>query len=133
VGYGGAIRKAARVLATIFGNCVALGGAPAVRAEEPITVVVEPRPAPWREVWAGSDITLNSWSLYTGTTLAPFAHLDADGWRLRMVAGYGEYRFAAQPSRASGSLAFSDLLIGYQIAPGFRPGRNPSKTQQIRP
>ncbi len=37
--------------------------------------------------------------------MAPFGHLDADGLRVRAVAGYGDYR--------SGTVSFADLLLGY--------------------
>lgn len=70
------------------------------------------------EVWAGADATSHTWSLYTGLTYAPFGPLAAEGLRLRIIGGYGEYRYqgGAQVDDATvnGSVTFADLLIGYQ-------------------
>lgn len=45
------------------------------------------------------------WSLYTGATLAPFGHVQRDGFRVRAIAGYGDYH--------TGTASFADLLLGY--------------------
>ncbi len=62
------------------------------------------------EAWAGAEAFGRIWSLYTGTTVAPFAPIAADGLRLRAVAGYGDYR--------TGTLGFADLLLGYHAQLG---------------
>ena len=70
------------------------------------------------ELWAGADVTSHAWSLYSGLTYAPFGPLSAGGWRLRMVGGYGEYRYhgGQQVGHATvyGTVTFADLLVGYQ-------------------
>jgi hypothetical protein len=62
------------------------------------------------EAWAGAEAFGRIWSLYTGTTVAPFAPLAVDGLRLRAVAGYGDYR--------TGTVGFADFLLGYQAQLG---------------
>ncbi len=70
------------------------------------------------EIWAGADGTSHAWSLYSGLTYAPFGPLANDGWRVRMVGGYGEYRYQGgaqvQNATVDGSVTFADLLVGYQ-------------------
>jgi len=82
-------------------------------------VSAPPDPVPSRlEVWAGAGGTSHAWSLYSGFTYAPFAPLATDGWRLRMVGGYGEYRYQGGPAAGDaavhGTVAFADALVGYQ-------------------
>ena len=43
------------------------------------------------EFWAGAQAFKHAWSLYSGTTVAPFTSIQQDGLRLRMVGGYGAY------------------------------------------
>ena len=45
------------------------------------------------ELWAGAQAFKRAWSLYSGTTVAPFAGIQEDGLRLRVVGGYGAYSF----------------------------------------
>jgi hypothetical protein len=65
---------------------------------------------PSAEAWAGAESFGQIWSLYTGTTFAPFGPLAVDGVRLRAVAGYGDYR--------TGTVSYADLLVGYQAQLG---------------
>lgn len=53
----------------------------------------------------GAQVFPSVWSLYAGATVAPFGYLDTDGLRVRIVAGYGDYR--------SGTVSFADLLLGH--------------------
>jgi hypothetical protein len=74
------------------------------------------------EFWAGAQAFKHAWSLYTGTTVAPFADIQEDGVRLRVVGGYGAYRYAgpravgvsSQIVHFKGTVSFSDALVGYQ-------------------
>jgi hypothetical protein len=92
------------------------------RAQGWITVVVPEPPHPWREMWGGADVTPHSWSVYSGMTLSPFGAIDANGWRVRVVAGYGAYGYdgsrqiAGELERQAfrGTVSFADLLLGYQ-------------------
>jgi hypothetical protein len=76
----------------------------------------------WFEFWAGAQASQQAWSLYTGTTVAPFAAIQEDGLRLRVVGGYGAYRYAgpravgvgSQVVHFKGTVTFSDALVGYQ-------------------
>lgn len=91
----------------------------------------------WREMWAGADATKDVWLLYTGVTIAPFSDdIYSDGWRFRMAAGYGQYRYdAAMPvstpcgpplySRCAyqhrtgrGTYAYTEALVGYHMRLG---------------
>jgi hypothetical protein len=67
-------------------------------------------PAASAEAWVGAESFKRVWSLYSGTTFAPFGPLAADGARLRAVAGYGDYR--------TGTVSFADLLVGYHAQLG---------------
>lgn len=68
------------------------------------------------ETWAGAEATRHSWSSYTGVSWAPLGTLAGDGLRLRVSGGYGEYRH--KPTSLYGTVAFADLLTGYQMAFG---------------
>ena len=83
----------------------------------------ENAPAPGHfELWAGGQAFLRAWSLYTGTTAAPFAGIQEDGVRLRLVGGYGSYTYSgpravgvfSQTMNFKGAAAFTDALVGYQ-------------------
>jgi Cellulose biosynthesis protein BcsS len=73
-------------------------------------------------MWGGADVTSRSWSVYSGVTLAPFGDLGGDGWRVRSVAGYGAYHYDGtrsvagklSPETFRGTIAFADVLLGYQ-------------------
>jgi hypothetical protein len=63
-------------------------------------------PGPPRiEAWSGGEGLDRIWSIYSGMSLAPFGGVREDGFRLRSVAGYGDY--------GTGTLWFTDLLAGY--------------------
>lgn len=74
---------------------------------------------PSKEIWAGSDVTADSWSAYSGMTAALFGPLHADGWRVRAVGGYGAYAYVKHGTTIHGSTSFADVLIGYhrQVGP----------------
>ncbi len=79
------------------------------------------------EFWAGAQAFKHAWSLYSGTTVAPFTSIQQDGPRLRMVGGYGGYSYAgpraagvgSQTVNFKGTVAFTDALLGYhkQLGP----------------
>lgn len=71
------------------------------------------------EIWSGADAGADFWLAYTGATLAPFGDIHEDGWRVRLVGGFGQYKYR---SFSSDSLAhqdhtaqatFADALVGY--------------------
>lgn len=66
--------------------------------------------APSREAWIGAESTANVWSLYSGLTWAPLGSVREDGWRVRMVGGYGQYKF--DPT-SHGASAFGEIFGGY--------------------
>lgn len=74
------------------------------------------------EFWTGAQASKTTWSLYTGTTVAPFGDILEDGLRVRVVGGYGTYRYAgpravgvgSEVVHFKGTVSFSDLLAGYQ-------------------
>lgn len=67
-----------------------------------------------------------SWSVYTGTTAAPFGSIHKDGVRLRMTGGYGRYNYHGtrrlgrhlQQTKFKGQHGFGELLAGYQWQAG---------------
>ena len=64
--------------------------------------------------------------MYAGGTYAPFGSIQADGFRLRAVAGYGAYSYASprwtgtanQIFEFHGTASFADLLAGYHTQQG---------------
>jgi hypothetical protein len=77
---------------------------------------------PGFELWAGADATSHAWSVYSGVTYAPFGPLAVDGWRLRIVGGYGEYHYrgghAVDDATVAGTVTFANFLVGYQTKVG---------------
>ena len=80
-------------------------------------------PVAWWETWTGADATRNSWSLYSGLTIAPFGDIRKSGLRLRSVAGYGRYRYQGnllinrqvEPTVFRGTVSFAEALAGFQL------------------
>lgn len=74
------------------------------------------------ETWMGAQIAARSRSIYSGTTMAPFGSVQKDGWRIRVVGGYGQYRYEGARIVSNAQLAvdydgrhgFGEFLIGYQ-------------------
>lgn len=79
-------------------------------------------PSPRFEFWTGAQAYDRVWSLYSGTTVAPFGDIQVDGIRLRLVGGYGSDRYwgaravgqGSQIMSFKGTGSFVDLLAGYQ-------------------
>lgn len=69
---------------------------------------------PRQEVWAGTEVTAHSWSAYSGITAALFGPLDANGWRVRAVGGYGGYAYKRYQDTIRGTVSFGDVFVGYQ-------------------
>lgn len=78
------------------------------------------------DFWAGADITRGSWSVFAGSTYAPFGALRDDGLRVRATTAYGRYRYegyerVAGKLRAKtihGQVSFTDAMLGYQVKLG---------------
>lgn len=51
-----------------------------------------------------------AWTVYSGGSFAPFGSVREDGFRLRVVAGYGDY--------GTGRVSFADVLVGYHAQLG---------------
>jgi Cellulose biosynthesis protein BcsS len=77
----------------------------------------------WRETWAGGEMLANSWSVYTGSTVALTGDIEDVGWRLRSTGGYGQYSYrklvrglnGPEHVKYTGRKTFSDVLLGYQF------------------
>ncbi len=65
------------------------------------------------EVWGGADASARAWYAYSGVTVAPLGDIHADGLRLRVLQGAGEYKLEGNRTARK---ALSDLLVGYQFA-----------------
>jgi hypothetical protein len=65
---------------------------------------------PWAEVWSGGEVFHHFWSIYSGATVAPFGGVRDDGFRLRAVAGTGDY--------GAGGASAGDILVGYHLQLG---------------
>lgn len=90
--------------ALVLGASVLLSTHPAAADEAP----------PSKEIWAGAEVTVNTWSVYSGITAALYGPLEADGWRIRAVGGYGAYSYPKDHVTIRGYSGFADLLVGYQ-------------------
>ena len=79
-------------------------------------------PLPHFEFWSGATAFHDVWSIYSGSTVAPFGGIREDGFRLRLAGGYGEDRYSRQTPAGSlvfkGSGSFADLLLGYHAQLG---------------
>jgi hypothetical protein len=82
----------------------------------------EPVGSPTGQSWVGAEGTANVWSIYSGTTWAPFGTIDESGWRVRIAGGYGQYKYHARidgvRETVYGVASFGDLLAGYQMGLG---------------
>lgn len=71
----------------------------------------------WREVWTGADVSSHVWLLYSGATVAPYAHIFADGLRLRAAGGYGRYSYTGtrrgELQTFNAETAYGEALVGY--------------------
>ena len=73
------------------------------------------------EFWAGAQAYDRVWSVYSGTTVAPFGAIQEGGLRLRLVTGYGADTYSghgavgagSQIITFNGSASFADALVGY--------------------
>ena len=99
--------------------CAALGVVPLAthaHAEMPALQTVQSL-----EAWAGAEVFQHVWSLYAGATYAPFGSMNADGFRLRAVAGYGAYSYTSprwtgarvETFTFDGKTTFAEALAGY--------------------
>ncbi len=87
---------------------------------------LSPRVVPGQEVYGGADVGLHAWSIYSGTTVAPFGDIRFNGPRLRSAATYGAYRYASRRWDGArrhtvpfeGQQATADILLGWQQAFG---------------
>lgn len=97
-------------------------GAPAAHAERWIVVTEPDQPMQKSEAWAGADATLHAWSVYVGSTYAPFGDVRSDGLRIRSAGGVGAYSYTSPrfdgvsgvPVHFKGTQSYADLLLGWQ-------------------
>jgi|GEM_PF-2005619 len=76
----------------------------------------------WRQTWMGAHITNKSWSIYSGTTIAPFGGIHSNALLFRSIAGYGGYSYVGaralgktqRTERFHGRQAFGEVVAGYQ-------------------
>ncbi len=81
-----------------------------------------------RESWVGAEAFRRTWSVYTGSTYAPFSNLRQDGVRLRAVSAVSGYSYAGRRFDPASGVAIwqtfrgqariVDLLAGYQWRTG---------------
>jgi Cellulose biosynthesis protein BcsS len=81
-----------------------------------------------RESWGGAEAFRRTWSLYTGSTYAPFSNLRQDGWRTRAVSAQSFYSYAGRRFDPASGVAIwqsfrgqartIDMLAGYQWRTG---------------
>jgi hypothetical protein len=99
---------------TCIGGCIGLAHAGALEAQPAPPVALPDVAVPHVEMWGGGEASQDAWSAYTGASWAPFGDVRADGFRMRAVMGTGGYRVPTGTGTVTGSVAFGDMLIGYQ-------------------
>ena len=85
----------------------------------PVAIADTAKPAAANsEMWVGADAANDVWLLYSGSTLAPFGSVQADGFLLRAAGGYGQYAYSGQRRgtlrRFRAAFGFAEALAGYQ-------------------
>jgi len=87
------------------------------------TVADEAAPSDWLTrrlfFFAGLDVARDTAFGWSGIVVAPFAHLDEDGTRIRIFGGHGRYRYdtgAVPGGINTGQITSGELLIGRRIA-----------------
>lgn len=70
------------------------------------------------EVWGGVDAAHDQWLAYSGMTVAPWSgDIYSDGWRIRVAAAYGQYRYDGD-LRYIVDRSYTEALIGYYMRLG---------------
>jgi hypothetical protein len=72
-------------------------------------------------VFGGVDATKNSVFTWSGITAIPFAKIAEDGFRLRAMGGYGQYRYrtsAVADGENTGTITSGELLAGNRTSFG---------------
>ncbi len=67
------------------------------------------------EMWTGAESYRTAWSVYIGTTWAPFGALQDQGLRLRVVAGQSSFEYRRDGAQAHGLAPFAEAFAGYQV------------------
>lgn len=97
------------------------------RAADWSAQVEKPITEPWRELWAGAEATGQTWSAYTGMSVALGGGIQQDGWRFRSVSGYGRYHYQGYKfvgghpvalTSIQGTSQFTDVAVGYHAGFG---------------
>jgi hypothetical protein len=99
--------------------CAAVGILAPVNADEGGHPENQSRPARF-EFWSGAEGHRRAWSIYAGTTAAPFGAIQEDGVRVRIVGGYGTDSYSGTGGvEFKGTTSFADALLGYhsQLGP----------------
>ena len=109
-------------LCALLGSCIATyaDGAPEPRVVHAIDTYPH---VLWNESWGGAEAQADSWSIYSGSTVALTGDIEGPGWRLRSTGGYGRYHYAKllrgldgpEDTRLTGQKYFSTLLLGHQF------------------
>jgi hypothetical protein len=81
---------------------------------------------PTQELSAGADVTSHAWSVYSTFTATFGSDVRRDGWRYRLVSGYGQYDYSSSRWTGAsvvtvpfdGTVTFADALLGYQKSMG---------------
>jgi hypothetical protein len=80
----------------------------------------------WRpgsiQLWSGGEYASRYWSAWSGIAYSPFARMSDPGWRLRVVAGGGQFNYTGYrvdngkivETTLKGTSDFVEGVIGYQ-------------------
>ena len=92
---------------------------PTAYADAPLDrPAVEPILVPVGEFFTGGALTNNSWISWAGGVKSLSSNLYRDGWRIRVLAGYGRYSFLTDGQPNSANPALFEITPGYQFKAG---------------
>lgn len=123
------LRSSSKALAGLVGGVLAaaltaLVATPhAASADEGIAVKSPPSRT---EIWSGADYSSRYWSAWSGIAYSPFSAMSDPGWRLRIIAGGGQFDYSGYridngkiiETTLKGSSDFVEGAIGYQWQQG---------------
>lgn len=81
---------------------------------------------PMQMTWGGGHVTGDDWSIYTGTSASLSGSINENGWRMRLIGGYGSYTYEGTKhidgrsvqTAFDGQSSFGDVLVGYRLQTG---------------
>lgn len=104
-------------------NARSVGAGLLAAAVLPCAAGADPLDVPWHNplrdrafLFSGGDLTGGSAFVWSGFVASPFGRLDEDGARLRLMSGYGRYRYRGATGANEGAAVSGELMLGRRHA-----------------